>query len=109
MLSTLLALGLAPLPCSPTGPVTSTAVAALTAAPAADAVDDLIAEGRRKLVARDPAGALESFEKAHAKSGGKERTELWILRGRPRRATSPPSNAWQRSRPAAPRARPSTT
>ena len=82
MLSTLLALGLAPLPSGPMGPVTSTSVAALTAAPTADAVDDLIAEGKRKLVARDAAGALESFEKAHAKSGGKERTELWILRGR---------------------------
>ena len=34
MLSTLLVLGLAPLPCSPTGPVTT---AALTAAPTADA------------------------------------------------------------------------
>ena len=79
MLSTLLVLGLAPLPCSPTGPV---ATAALTAAPTTDAVDELIAEGKRALVARDAAGALEAFEKAHAKSGGEGRTELWLLRGR---------------------------
>ena len=79
MLSTLLVLGLAPLSCSPTGPVTT---AALTAAPTTDAVDELIAEGKRALVARDAAGALEAFEKAHAKSGGEGRTELWLLRGR---------------------------
>lgn len=79
MLSTLLVLGLAPLPCTSTG-IASAPVPAATWT--TDAVDDLIAEGMRKLVARDAAGALEAFEKAHAKSGGEQRTELWVLRGR---------------------------
>lgn len=72
MLTLLLALGAAPLPMVPVEP-----------APAVrDAVDDLIAEGKAKLVARDAAGALDAFRRAHDASGGDQRTLIWVLRGR---------------------------
>lgn len=45
-----------------------------------DVVDQLLADGQRKLVQGDAAAALELFQQANGHSSGAPRTELWVLR-----------------------------
>jgi len=45
-----------------------------------DVVDQLLADGQRKLVQGDAAAARELFEQANGHSAGAPRTELWVLR-----------------------------
>lgn len=52
----------------------------LTGAPAADHIDELIAQGRAELDAGDVNGALEFFDQADAAAEGALRTRVWVLR-----------------------------
>jgi tetratricopeptide (TPR) repeat protein len=45
-----------------------------------DVVDQLLADGQKKLVQGDAAAALELFQQANGHSSGAPRTELWVLR-----------------------------
>lgn len=51
-----------------------------TAATPFDVVDQLLADGQKKLVQGDAAAALELFQQANGQSSGAPRTELWVLR-----------------------------